>query len=165
MTVGVGGLRIGAVEKLGPGKFGQDIGASRPDRARRGQHGTRFGAIVIPDMHAAKVELQIDAGRGEREGLLDHPDRLANLAGVRKLARQLLERGQIGRTACCGSPQLRQSIASAPRGTQHMAEQRLDFGIAIALRGFLQRRNRLLRALLAEQGMGEDQHGIPVGAI
>ncbi len=78
---------------------------------------------------------------------------------------ELLERGHERRLAFDRALQPGQRLAVAPRSQQRLAEVGLDAGTAAVLRGLLERRDRLARAVLRQQGDAQEMQRVRVPGI
>ena len=116
-------------------------------------------------MQAAEVQLQVDAGRREREGAFDRGDSLLEASVARELAGELLKGGQ-KRGASHGGPLQQVNRLSSPSGTsQRCTKQCFNTRVAAAPCSLFEGSDRVGFAALSDQGLSQNGHGADVGPV
>ena len=163
MPVGVGGGGIFAVQQQDASERRQDFGAPRRSFASLQKDRTRLAAVVMVEVQARKVQLQINGFRRQRKTAFDDGDGLVDASGLGKLAGEFLEGRHKWRAPRRGPAQLFNRFRAASGAAQRRAKQGFDTRIAAAACCLFEGRDRLHSAVLSDQGPSQDRCGGGVG--
>ena len=157
MPVGIGGGDIFAVQQQHPRQRRQYFGPPGRCFARIDEDRARLAALVAQEVQARKVQLQVDGSRRQCETAFDDRDGLVDPSGLGKLAGEFLEGRRKWRPPRRRPAQLLDRFRAASGAAQRRAQQGFDTGIVAAARCLFERRDRLVSAVLREQGPSQDR--------
>jgi hypothetical protein len=114
-------------------------------------------------MEAGQIQLQIDTPRRQCQRPLDDVDCFGEMPIPGELPGKLLKGRQEWRPPGRGPAQKLDSLGAASGGAQRGTQESFDGWSIVAARRLFQRRNRLVRSFLSEEGPGQDRHSRDIG--
>ena len=105
-SIGVGGISIVTVQQQDASERRQDVTASRRGSLCSQQDRSRLAALVVFDVEARQVQLQLDNLRRKRESGFDNRNGLSETPALGKLPGKFLEGRQERRPTRCRPAQL-----------------------------------------------------------
>jgi len=163
MPVGVGGGGIFALQQQNASKRCQYFGATRRSIASFRKDRARLAAVVMVEVQASKVQLQINGFRCQCKTAFDDGDGLVEASGLGKLAGEFLEGRQKWWAPRRGPAQLFNRFRTASGAAQRRPKQGFDTGIATAAHCLFEGRDRLHSTVQSEQGSSQYRYGSGVG--
>lgn len=163
MPVGVGGGGIFAVQQQNARELFQYVEVTRGSIASTVEYLARLAAVVMLEVQAGKVQLQLNGVGCQCQTAFDDGDALIEASGLGKLAGEFLERRQKRRAPRRCPAQLFDRFRTASAAAQRCPEQGFDNGVVTAARCLFEGRDRLFATVQREEGLGQYRCGGGVG--
>ena len=163
MPVGIGGGGIFALQQQNASERCQYFGATRRSIASFRKDRARLAAVVMVEVQASEVQLQINGFRCQCKTAFDDADGLVEASDLGELAGQFLEGRQKWWAPRRGPAQLFNRFRIASGAAQRRPKQGFDSGIAIAPRCLFEGLDRLPSTVQSEQGLSQYRYGSGVG--